>query len=172
MTGEGRFNPLDPLAIFGAVRRDVDRLATGLGLPAPPGTGNPNPGNGEEVQVELEEELHQYLLGQQRPQESISRTIARLSTGKRLVEENLLTSAQHQVLRLAAEGLTTEEIGESLYIEPGTVRNHLADIRLLLGVDTTEEAVAAMGQPTLREKVPALALREARAERRALERLP
>ncbi|KKM79367.1 hypothetical protein LCGC14_1350610 [marine sediment metagenome] len=152
MTEQGRFNPLDPVGILGAVRRDVDRLATGLGLPAPPGIGNP--GNPGEVQVELEDALHLYLLSQQRPQESMSQTIARLSTGERLVGENLLTSAQHQVLALAAEGLSTEEIGLRLYIEPGTVRVHMKDIRRILEVPTTEEAVAAFGKPTLREREP------------------
>ncbi|KKM79368.1 hypothetical protein LCGC14_1350620 [marine sediment metagenome] len=158
MTEQGRFNPLDPLGILGAVRRDVDRLATGLGLPAPPGTGNPgNPSVG------LEEDVHQYLLGKQRPQESMSQTIARLTTGERLVEENLLTSAQHQVLALVKEGLSTEEIADRLNIGPGTVRVHLSDIRGQLGVGTMEEAVAALGQPTLRERVTIQVLREARA---------
>ncbi len=157
MTEEGRFNPLDPLGIFGAVRRDADRIAGGLGLPAP-GTGNPgNPSVG------LEEDVHQYLLGQQRPQESLSQTIARVVTGDRLVEENLLTSVQHQVLRLAAEKLSTREIADRLGLEAGTVRVQLSDIRGQLGVATTEEAVTAMGQPTLRERVTTRALREARA---------
>ncbi|KKM79369.1 hypothetical protein LCGC14_1350630 [marine sediment metagenome] len=36
MTEEGRFNPLDPLGIWGTVKRDVDRMAGRLRLPAPP----------------------------------------------------------------------------------------------------------------------------------------
>jgi len=37
---EGRFNPLDPLGIFGAVKKDVDRIGSSvisLPLPGPPG---------------------------------------------------------------------------------------------------------------------------------------
>lgn len=39
MTMEGRFNPLDPLGIFGVVKRDVDRMAGSFRLPGPPRLG-------------------------------------------------------------------------------------------------------------------------------------
>jgi len=37
-----QFNPLDPLGIFGAVKRDIDRIAGSAKLPVPPHS-NPNP---------------------------------------------------------------------------------------------------------------------------------
>lgn len=93
------------------------------------------------------------------------------------VEENLLTTTEHEVLRLAAEGLSNREIAERLFITPGTVRVHLSDIRRRIGVATTEEAVAAFGKPTERERVPISLLRLPRVtiapyERRAAGLLP
>jgi len=64
------------------------------------------------------------------------------------VEENLLTPAQHEVLRLARLGLSNREIAGELGIDPGTVRNHFRDIRRQVGVPTREAAVAAFGKPT------------------------
>ena len=152
-------------------------LKSSISIPGNPGKVPGNPGE----LVKLEEEIHQYLLGQQRPQESMSETIARLTKGEVVVEENLLSSAQHQVLALAAEGLTNKEIADRLVIEPGTVRVHLRDIRRQIGVLTTEEARAAFGKPTLRERVPISVLRKPlpeevpkealRLERRAQESL-
>ena len=75
------------------------------------------------------------------------------------VEENLLTTTEHEVLRLAAEGLSNREIAERLGIAIGTVRVHLKDIRRAIGVATREEAVAAFGEPTERERVPISILR-------------
>ena len=96
------------------------------------------------------------------------------------VEKNLLTSTEHEVLRLAAEGLSNSEIAERLFITPGTVRVHLKDIRRAIGVPTREEAVAAFGKPTERERVPISILRLPRPpsvtaapyERRAAGLLP
>lgn len=96
------------------------------------------------------------------------------------VEKNLLTSTEHEVLRLAAEGLSNREIAERLGIAIGTVRVHLKDIRRRVGVATREEAVAAFGKPTERERVPISILRLPRPpsvtaapyERRAAGLLP
>ncbi|GAG75632.1 unnamed protein product, partial [marine sediment metagenome] len=93
------------------------------------------------------------------------------------VEENLLTTTEHEVLRLAAEGLSNREIAERLFITPGTVRVHFKDIRRAIGVPTREEAVAAFGEPTERERVPISILRLpmvtiAPYERRAAGLLP
>ncbi len=96
------------------------------------------------------------------------------------VEKNLLTSTEHEVLRLAAEGLSNREIAERLGIAIGTVRVHLKDIRRAIGVASREEAVAAFGKPTERERVPISILRLPRPpsvtaapyERRAAGLLP
>jgi two-component system response regulator DevR len=41
----------------------------------------------------------------------------------------LLAARELEILRLAAEGLTDNEIGKQLYISPRTVQNHLTRIR-------------------------------------------
>ncbi|GAI88297.1 unnamed protein product, partial [marine sediment metagenome] len=70
------------------------------------------------------------------------------------VEEDLLTPTEHEVLRLATEGLTNREIAERLGISRGTVVVHLMDIRRRIGVRTREEAIAAFGKPTVRVRIP------------------
>lgn len=159
MTMEGQFNPLDPLGIFRTVKRDVDRVVSSVPLP---GLANP-----ADPTVRLGEAVYLEILAGQRPEESISQTIARMISHELRVEENLLTPTEHEVLRLAAEGLSNREIADKLGIAIGTVRVHLADIRQAVGVPTREEAVAAFGKPTVRERVPISVLR---ALRKAEER--
>ena len=130
-----QFNPLDPLGIFGLIKKDVDRIAT---------------------QAKL---------------------LPRSGGTDLRVEKNLLTTTEHEVLRLATEGLSNREIADRLGIAIGTVRVHLKDIRRRVGVATREEAVAAFGEPTERERVPIATLRLPRVtaasyERRAAGLLP
>lgn len=75
------------------------------------------------------------------------------------VEEDLLTHAEHEVLRLARLGLSNREIAEQLGISIGTVRVHFKDIRRRVGVASREEAVEAFGKPTERERVSFVTLR-------------
>lgn len=53
-----------------------------------------------------------------------------------------LTPRQNDVLRLLAEGLSTERIASELYLSPETVRNHVRGLMGALGVHTRLEAVA------------------------------
>jgi len=109
----------------------------------------------------MEEWLFTPLKMLRRDLEHIDRAIEGMRglNPERLVERNLLTSTEHKVLRLAAEGLSNREIAERLGISPDTARVHLSDIRRRIGVRTTEEAVAAFGKPTVRERVPIAELR-------------
>jgi len=117
-------------------------------------------------ELQVEEEVYRAILRRQRPRESMSQTIARLirSLPELRVEEDLLTPTEHEVLRLATEGLTNREIAERLGISRGTVVVHLMDIRRRIGVRTREEAIAAFGKPTVRVRVPFPAAREPRPE--------
>ncbi|MFA9429873.1 response regulator [Egicoccus sp. AB-alg2] len=54
----------------------------------------------------------------------------------------LLTPREREVLRLLAEGASTEDIAARLVISPHTVRNHVRHIIEKLGVHTKLEAVA------------------------------
>jgi DNA-binding NarL/FixJ family response regulator len=53
----------------------------------------------------------------------------------------MLTSRELEVLEQVAQGLTSREIGEELYISENTVKNHVRNILDKLGVHTRNEAV-------------------------------
>jgi DNA-binding NarL/FixJ family response regulator len=55
---------------------------------------------------------------------------------------DLLTPREREVLGLIGEELTNQEIGERLYIEVGTVKNHVHNILKKLEVSSREEAAA------------------------------
>ncbi len=48
-------------------------------------------------------------------------------------ELDLLTNRERQVLGLVAEGLTNTELGERLFITPGTAKIHVARVLYKLG---------------------------------------
>jgi LuxR family transcriptional regulator, maltose regulon positive regulatory protein len=52
-----------------------------------------------------------------------------------------LTERELEVLRLAATGLSTQAIGASIFITPGTVKNHLHSILSKLGVSNRLQAI-------------------------------
>jgi PAS domain S-box-containing protein len=54
-----------------------------------------------------------------------------------------LTPRQHDVLRLLADGTSTDEIASELGLTPTTVRNHVAGLIAALGVHTRLQAVVA-----------------------------
>jgi DNA-binding NarL/FixJ family response regulator len=52
-----------------------------------------------------------------------------------------LTAREQEVMRLLAEGLSTRDIAERLYISPKTVENHRANLMKKLGLSSTIELV-------------------------------
>lgn len=56
---------------------------------------------------------------------------------------NILSPREMEVLRLMAEGLSSREIGERLFISPRTATTHVANIFSKLGVDSRASAVTA-----------------------------
>jgi LuxR family transcriptional regulator, transcriptional regulator of spore coat protein len=58
------------------------------------------------------------------------------------VDHELPTRRQLECLQLAAQGLTTTEIGLRLSVSPRTVEHHLAKLCERLGVRTRVQAVA------------------------------
>ena len=55
-----------------------------------------------------------------------------------------LTARQHEILELAAKGLTNPDIARLLEIAPGTVKVHMAAIYRILDVSNRTEAAVAL----------------------------
>lgn len=64
-----------------------------------------------------------------------------------------LTPRQWDVLELLRQGLGTREIADLLYISKATVRTHVAAILHKLGVDSRDEAIAAVAARGVRHAV-------------------
>jgi len=63
--------------------------------------------------------------------------------------ENPLSEREQEVLRLVAEGLTSKQIGQQLFLSHRTVDHHLTSIFNKLGVDTRAQAVAVAARDAL-----------------------
>jgi len=91
-----------------------------------------------------------YLL-KDSPSEELAESIRRVIAGKRIyapelvadvyIEENPLNEREIAVLQLVAEGKTTKEIAEKLYLTNGTVRNYISGMLDKLGVKNRIEAI-------------------------------
>jgi len=69
--------------------------------------------------------------------------MARLAAARRSARERYdLTPREREVLRLLADGLTTREISESLFISNNTARNHVQRLLTKLGAHSRLGAVA------------------------------
>ena len=86
------------------------------------------------------------------PAEVLAGAIRRLARGERVVDvdmvfaalnrrQNPLTPRELAVLRLLAEGASTEQIAETLVVTVGTVRNHLSRINSKIGARNRVQAV-------------------------------
>jgi DNA-binding CsgD family transcriptional regulator len=60
---------------------------------------------------------------------------------RRFITKQLLTHREKEVLKLTAEGKTSKEIAELLFISPRTVENHRAHILDRLKLNNTVELV-------------------------------
>ena len=90
-----------------------------------------------------------YLL-KDSPSATLAEAVRRVHAGLRVVDPDLaagawadddpLTDRERQVLRLAAEGSTSGDIGEQLKLSEGTVRNYLSEAISKLGANNRVEA--------------------------------
>jgi two-component system, NarL family, response regulator DesR len=90
-----------------------------------------------------------YLL-KARPARELADAVRRIHQGLRVIDPDLATEAwgetdplterERQVLRLAAEGATTESIAKRLNLSAGTVRNYLSESIDKLGASNRIEA--------------------------------
>ena len=72
------------------------------------------------------------------------RQFRRNALQRRGLRGELLTSREHEIMTLVAQGWSNAEIATSLWISRGTVRKHLDNIYEKLGVHTRTAAVAAL----------------------------
>lgn len=94
--------------------------------------------------------VHGYLL-KDGSSDELAESIRNVMKGKRefapelvfgsLQDEMALTERECEVLRLAAEGMTTKEISKHLFLSPGTVRNYVSEIISKLQVKNRMEAI-------------------------------
>ena len=90
-----------------------------------------------------------YLL-KARPARELADAVRKIHQGMRVVDTDLATEAwgesdpltdrERAVLRLAAEGESTEAIAKKLHLSPGTVRNYLSEAIDKLGASNRIEA--------------------------------
>ncbi|ENQ3079629.1 response regulator transcription factor [Bacillus cereus] len=91
-----------------------------------------------------------YLL-KDSPSEDLAAAIRNVMNGKREIspelmfglwqEQNPLTDREKEVLLLAKEGKTTNEIAKTLYLSSGTVRNYISDVLTKLDAKNRIEAI-------------------------------
>ncbi|CAH8718063.1 response regulator transcription factor [Paenibacillus thiaminolyticus] len=92
-----------------------------------------------------------YLLKDE-PSERLAAAIRSVMRGEREIspelafavirkEDNPLTEREREILKLAAEGRTANEIASALYLSYGTVRNYLSSIMSKLEARTRIEAI-------------------------------
>jgi len=108
---ERRFNPLDPLGIFGVIKRDIDRVAGGKLPPAPgpPGSiGNPIPGEFNGRLVDLKESARKTLIDRGYSPRMVDRALTwyeewllgmarRLSPGDPDLQKRVVQSAYEEI---------------------------------------------------------------------------
>ena len=56
-----------------------------------------------------------------------------------------LTSREWEVMELLREGLSTEEVAERLFVQPGTVRVHVSSVLKKLRVPDRAAAIRVLG---------------------------
>lgn len=72
------------------------------------------------------------------------RRVALLAREREPEGDRRLTRREHEIVRLIGSGLSNREIGEQLFIEPATVKNHVHNILTKLHVSCRGDAVASL----------------------------
>lgn len=86
------------------------------------------------------------------PSEELADAIRRVAAGQRFLDADLvaevlqadgdpLTDRERDVLRVAADGVSTEDIAATLFLSPATVRNYLSNAMTKLGARNRIDAI-------------------------------
>ena len=65
--------------------------------------------------------------------------------GTALQAERLLTTREHEILRLIAAGMRNQEIATQLFISPATVKRHIANVYTKLDASHRTDALKRAG---------------------------
>lgn len=85
------------------------------------------------------EEIQRYLSKQPtKPQEEI---LQEQDTFIQLQQQFGLSEREMEVLKLLAEGLTNQQIGEKLFLSPNTIKTHIKNLYLKLNISNRAQAV-------------------------------
>jgi DNA-binding NarL/FixJ family response regulator len=108
-----------------------------------------------ESATELIEAVREVIRGRRYLSPSLSQQLLDAATGDGVVRDryDTLTDREREVLQLSAEGLTSREVGERLFISHRTVEKHRQNIMAKLGLRNLAELV----QYALERGVPRLA---------------
>jgi two-component system response regulator DesR len=97
----------------------------------------------------LEAGARGYLL-KDRPARELAEAVRRVHRGLKVIDPDLaaeawgevdpLTDRERQVLRLAAEGMSTSDVAQKIGLSEGTVRNYLSEVISKLGAQNRIEA--------------------------------
>lgn len=103
------------------------------------------------LQKAIDAQVEGYLLKDE-PIDYLIEAIRKVMNGQHVISTNLaatlflkqdnpLTDRETEVLKLAKEGWTTREIGKTLFLTNGTVRNYLSSAIQKLEVETRQQAI-------------------------------
>jgi len=90
---------------------------------------------------EVEKALHEVLAGRRYLSPAVPKSTHRLGLDAAHLALSHLTPRQHEILRLIAQGMSSEEIGEEIGLTTGTISFHRARIRKVLALSTEWELV-------------------------------
>ena len=103
------------------------------------------------LQKSMDVQVEGYLLKDE-PIDFLIQSIRRVMKGERVIstelgavlfmqEKNPLSEREEDVLRLTKDGLTTDDIGKTLFLTKGTVRNYISSAIQKLEAESRSEAV-------------------------------
>lgn len=103
------------------------------------------------LQKAMDAKVEGYLLKDE-PIDYLIDAIRKVMNGERVIstdlaatlflkQENPLTDREIEVLRLAKEGMATRDIGKTLFLTNGTVRNYLSSAIQKLEVESRQQAI-------------------------------
>jgi DNA-binding NarL/FixJ family response regulator len=80
------------------------------------------------------------------PRQLLEHLIEYITASEEVVNLNVLTFRQRQILEMVDEGMSNAEIGKRLYLSESTIKQHLRSAYKVLGVSNRTQASALFGR--------------------------